>query len=397
MKRTLIIVLGILLVLILVGIWMYILFFSVSKPDVYTDLNFENTTDVIDVGVVSEQKNESIVDVADQSRLRQLTTSQVAGYQEVIKDASSSPEVYYVKSGTGYVYSIDLETGEEKRISGTTIPETEKAAITPDGKFILVQSGFGSKKQFAIWSIGEGESGLSEKVILQDVVDFQATLDNTFFYSLKVDNNIVAMRYATSSKTAEILFRVPFAEVVIDWGISKDGPHYVYPKPNSRLEGYLYEASGKTIKRLPVEGLGLSAHGNKDSVLYSAQVIKNNYKTSIYKKESGVVSNYPIGLLPEKCVSFIDQPSFICVITHETQFSPQTPDDWYQGTISYQDDLWEINPLTGASVYLVDTRAESGRTIDIIDLVINQSNSNIYFKNKNDNTLWLYLLVETKD
>lgn len=74
--------------------------------------------------------------------------------------------------------------------------------------------------------------------------------------------------------------------------------------------------------------------------------------------------------------------SFICGISDSPSYSQQTPDDWYQGTVSYNDDLLEINLKDGVNSYLLDIEEESGRILDITNLETNQDDSRLYFINK---------------
>lgn len=396
MKRPLIIIIGVVLVFILIGAWMYVLFFMESgDTNTFADLNFENSTEEF-TEVENMGGGEPIVNVNDLSRLRQLTTTPVVGFQEVMKNSSSTPLVYYISAGTGHIFSIDLETGEEKRVSGTTIPSTESGVITPDGQYALIQSGFGSTKEATVGMISADEDQLVGEVTLNNIYSFSETASGTFLIARKSDNSVSASHYLPASGEEVSLFSVPFGEVVIDWGTQATDNHYLYPKPNSLLEGYLYQASNKGIKRLPVDGFGLSAKGSNDYVISSSQANKK-YSTQILNMSENFVSNYRLDVMPEKCVSLSTRLSFICGISDSPSYSQQTPDDWYQGTVSYNDDLLEINLKDGVNSYLLDIEEESGRILDITNLETNQDDSRLYFINKNDGTLWSYLLTENNN
>lgn len=393
MKRPLIIIIGVVLVFILIGAWMYVLFFMESNDNnTYADLNFENSTEDI-IEAENMKQEEPVVNVNDLSRLRQLTTTPVAGFQEVMKNSSSTPTVYYISAGTGHIFSINLETGEEKRVSGTTIPSTESGVITPDGQYALVQSGFGSIKQAVVGMISADEDQLVDEVSLENIYSFAETASGTFLIARKSGNSVEASHYRPVSGEEIDLFSVPFGEVVIDWGRQASDNHYIYPKPNSLLEGYLYKGSNKGVARLPLDGFGFSSRGNNDYVIGSVQA-NNKYSTKILNISESFVSNYKMDVIPDKCVSLSTKPSFICGISDSPRYSQQTPDDWYQGAVSYNDDLLEINLKDGSNSYILDIQEESGRILDITNLAVNSDDSRLYFINKNDGTLWLYLLME---
>jgi hypothetical protein len=67
---------------------------------------------------------------------------------------------------------------------------------------------------------------------------------------------------------------------------------------------------------------------------------------------------------------------------------------WYQGRISFADNLWKINVTTGETRQLVNLQQESGEVIDIQSLVVNKSDDYLLFTDKNSLSLWGYMLKE---
>lgn len=395
MKRPVFIIIGIVLVVILFSIWVYILIGGdVTPEDKYSDLDFNNTTDAVVERPWEGSTNteDSIVNVGKLSKLKQLTTSPVAGFQEIKSTPSSTPEVYYTEVGTGHIYSIDLETGQVIRVSGTTVPATQKAVITNDGRFTFIKSGFGGSGEYAVAEIFAQEENILKTNILEDVIDFTTTNNNTFLYAVRKNNSVVGKEYSPISKATKELFTVPFSEAKIVWGKTANATHYVYPKPNSALEGYLYEIVSGKIKRLPVDGLGLTAVGSEDYILSGSQV-KNSYETSIYVKRQNISVEFFETILPDKCTLLNLDARFICAIPN-TPIKSDAPDGWYQGMTTYSDNLWSIDPDAGSLTLLLKIEEESGRELDIMNLLSNNGDNNLYFQNKNDQTLWTYELKD---
>jgi hypothetical protein len=347
-----------------------------GAPETYVPPPFENSSD------------SPLVDVQSLERLRQLTTEPVIGYQQVQVDASSTPMVYYIKPGTGHIYSIDLTSGEETRKSGTTIPSARKGVVTPDGQYALIQYGYGLGAEFVVGHLSTTSDEMSTQNIPGTIVSFAVTTDNKFLYATKEVNQLVAKQYFPTSNTSEILFTVPFAEAIIDWGGTAVDSHYIYPKANSSLEGYLYEAKQGELNRLPVDGYGLTALGSNDDVMYGTQ-LNGTYITQMFNRPSSTKTTFGQLLLPEKCLWFNVRNSFVCADS-TTSLKSDTPNTWYEGTVSYVDNFWEIKPQATSSNLLIDTKEESGRELDIINLITDSEEENIYFQNKNDQTLWLY-------
>ncbi|MBP6881081.1 MAG: hypothetical protein KBC35_00430 [Candidatus Pacebacteria bacterium] len=396
MKRPLLIIIGIVLVLVLVAVWVYILFFKAPATDdgAFADLNFGDTTDTSYVPTDSNTTEEQpVVDVVGTERLRQLTTRPVVGYQDITKTASSTPLVYYVESGTGHIFSINLKSGEEKRISGTTIPSARKAAITSSGQFVMLQSGSGNNAEFVVGRFSSTSESIDIKLLGETIVDFTDTSDNTFLYAVKTIDSVVAKEYNPVKDTTKTLFTVPFREAAIAWGKNANDTHYVYTKASNQLEGYLYQVTKGVLNRLPIEGYGLSAAGNTDGVLYSEQDGEDGYKTFAYTPTDNEIISLPLTIIPEKCTPLHkDQYSLICgglFFAYESTM----PDSWYKGVESFSDDLWRVSTVSGSAEHLISVTTESARNIDMINLQTSSDDARAYFIDSHNNTLWLFELL----
>lgn len=391
MKRPVFIISGVVIILILIAIWVYMLFFGSPKnaDDTFADLNLGDTTDTSYIENTDTTDGEAVVDLSSPDRLRQLTTKPVIGFNEFVKDASSTPAILYVEAGTGHVFSIDLETGEESRLSGTTIPSSQEAEITPNGKYIMYRSGEGSGRTYLVGTISSTTNELSTSDLDESIISFSATNDNHFLYAVKTQNSTIGKSYNPEDKTSKTLFTLPFRDATIDWGSTASDSHFAYPKTTSKLESFLFKIDSVKISRLPIDGYGMSASGNNDLVIYSKQD-NGEYKTFFYNTNSEETSESGLIIIPEKC-SFSSKLT-ICAQSF-VDYGTDTPDVWYSGDMSFADSIWEIED--GSSSLLSDTESESGRELDIVDIDLGVDDKNIYFLNKNDKTLWLYERVQS--
>lgn len=251
MKRWLII-LGILTVALIAGVWIYIMFNAPSPEEggLFSNLNFGDTTSDL---VPFEERviEDSVVDIGDGVQLRQLTTRPVVGYGGVIRNGDN-PQVYFVEAGTAHIYSIDLVNGQEIRLSNITILGAIAAEISPDGRFTVIQKSDGGKNTTVIEIDGTDGEVISYD-LSESTTDFSIQ-DSVLFYTSIENGKPVAKAYNLENKTTEVLFSVPFYELIMDWGTNINGPHFVYPKPTVGLEGYLYKYQNGIISRMPVAG-----------------------------------------------------------------------------------------------------------------------------------------------
>ncbi len=391
MKRPIFIIIGTFIVLLLVGVWVYILFFnnSTSEQETFTNLGLGDTTDPSYVAPTDETTNENlVVDVAGPDQLRQLTTRPIAGYQDIIDPSNQTPFVYYVERGTGHIFSIDLSSGEEKRISATTVPLTNYSAITPDGRFVMMQSGTGNSAQFNIGQLSSTSDNITINVLKERVISFTDTVDNTFFYAIQTNNSVIGKEFNPETSVTKTLFTIPFREAIIVWGDSAKSTHFAYPKASAQLEGFVYQITNSKIERLPIDGYGLSALGNSVGIIYSEQE-KNQYKTYLYDQENHV--SFPIlpTVIPEKCAALNNDRSIVCAGSYVVH-NYTMPDTWYQGAVSFADDLFITNISSGVTEQLISITKTTNQNLDVTNLEISSDDARVYFINSHDKNLWLY-------
>jgi hypothetical protein len=381
-----------LVVIILAAIWGYLLFFSApGTPGTFTDFGFgsqtEPTTPLLPPETVSE---EPVINLQG-SKLRQLTTRPVAGYRELTVASSSPRLLRYVEAGTGHLYEINLVTGQEVRVSGTTLAVTSEASISPDGTIVLARSGQGERSTVHIGSfIGTSSAALTYTPLSGQVIDFTISKTGELLTAVSTDEGVVATERSEAGETLQTLFTVPFREVSIHWGEGADATHYLYPKPTRFLEGALYATNGSRLERLPVDGFGMTAIAHSNTILFS-KVHEESYDSFVLVEDGRIITLPIPGVLPDKC-HLTESGTGYCASSQNAPTTNELPDIWYQGAYQTTDWLWQIDLTTGSTLAIADLFTLSGREIDIINLTNNSEADVLYFINKNDLTLWMYEL-----
>jgi hypothetical protein len=382
MRRGLLIMGG-LLIIILIALWVYILFFSdnASGPGRFSDLLFGDTTDqTIPADQLTGTSSEPMVDTSNTGPLRQLTTRPVVGYREVNQSASTSPLIYFVESGTGHIYTINLTTGEENRVSNITVPNVTKAVVSHSGTFVVLQS------PNAVSIIGLSsmvDARPSSFTLEETVLDIAVTDTDTLLYAVNDTAGVTVKSFDLLNKTVgSTLFFVPFREVTIEWGESVAGPHYYYPKPSSKLLGYLYVVKDGATARTPVSGFGLQAKQAGRYVLFST----TGNSVSVYDNGSEIVSPLYLDKSVTKCFGVWTTGLFFCGM----QSGKEAPDleEWYAGAIHANDDLFKVNAET-LETSLVSTLSSEQRPIDMLGPI--HANDSLLFKDKKTGFLWIYM------
>lgn len=389
MQKKFFIMLAALVVILLITVWAYLFLNSNgdTADELFADLGLEGELMPDMIPPTVDQNASSSVNL-DRDKLRQLTTKPIAGFSEIIYSASSTPVIYYAEKGTGHIYSINTDTGLEERVSATTFAQADQATFTPQGKYFAVSGASNQKtKTMVVGTISTSTKSVNE-VYTETVTDFNLTADDYILYTTVGTQGAVGYKYNLTTNQKSNLFSLPFHETRVQWGELSTDAIYLYPKPTYALEGFLYEVKGGSVNRLPASGFGFTAKANADMIIYTAA---NNGSSLgyIYDRVLKETRTMLAPVLPDKC--FLPNTGYGFICGHETTQVPYTyPDSWYMGSISYKDTLFELYGDTMEGATLVDTFAVSGREIDIIDIKESKDGMNLYFINKNDQTLWMY-------
>ena len=110
MKNPLLITIGLVLIVLVLGVWLYLLFFGTpdTADEVFSDLGFDIASQPVNV-VAPEipAASDTFVDTAGE-KLRQITTRPVAGFVSFF--SSSTDLVRYAERGTGHIYELNIST-----------------------------------------------------------------------------------------------------------------------------------------------------------------------------------------------------------------------------------------------------------------------------------------------
>lgn len=383
MKKILIIVSGIIVILIIVGIWAYLFVFG--KP---TDGNggiFSNFGFGGDEPVITDS-TPSIVDTSpvDQSgapqRLRQLTTRPVAG--AVFIDGG----IRYVERGTGHMYDIMFSSGQETQVSSFTIARVVDANFSEDGNRVALTTESLVGTNVYIGSLTKGDDGsqeISGTYLPEGAREVAFSKDGMDVYYLS-DSTTGSSGYAytVGEETSDLIFTVPFRDIHVVWSNNV----YVYTTPSANDIGYVYEIKNGALRAAAPGAKGLMVTpydgGWVTSESYNGGILSTAY-------EDGVEYILPVSLFPEKCV---DDPkatsTILCVIPGNLQGS--FPDDWYTGKTALVDVLVTVDVLDSKADLISNFYLETGRNIDVARIGADENGRYLYFINKNDDTLWMY-------
>jgi hypothetical protein len=387
MKRIYLYIFGGLLIVLLTGFWVYsFLYGSPANNLSFTDLSiFGGRTEEVQVVETPPAETEPVVNVAAVP-LRQLTTRPVIG-ASAWQAASSSPVMMrYAEAGTGHIFEIDLVTGAEKRISNVSVPTASEAIFSPNGEYVAIRSGYTNTNEVILVTLKDGNG--TSRVLPHQPTSMAFSSQNELLFTEVSGTDTEGKTYNPLTQDTKRIFTVPFTAVTMIWSTATNTPHYVYPKASSKLMGYLYKIESGAVRRMPIQGYGLTASANARYISFT-YLNEGQAESYVYDLRDGSFAKSPITTLTDKCVfDTTDQNKMYCGYDLSTEVS-SFPDNWYQGEISFDDRIWEVH-LGGTASQLNNPLQSMGRSVDMTNIAISPDGKYVSFINKNDHTLWLF-------
>ncbi len=159
-------------------------------------------------------------------------------------------------------------------------------------------------------------------------------------------------------------------------------------KPSSGIPGYMYtlDTSNKNLSQAlgNINGLTTLTSPNTKLVLYG----DDNLSLSIYHTDTKVPQSLGVKTLPEKCAWGSASDIVYCAVPKSVP-SGQYPDSWYQGEVSFSDQIWKIDVSSGNAKMIADpSTINGGEEIDGIKLALDTEENYLFFVNKKDSFLW---------
>lgn len=386
MRKIYFIIAGIITILILVLVWVYLLIYGTPKPveKFFTDFSLTGNTISTGFAEVAETSTQPQVDV-QKDRLRQLTVKPVIGFKEV--SIGDERLLYYSEAGTGHIYTINLATGEEKRVSNSTVVNASQAEFNNNGTFAVIRSGYTLTNNVQLLTIN-GDTINNSSLPIR-MIDYTWNSQNKLYYTDFSDNGLVAHTLDPNTLSSQDIFTVPFPSATVIWSNTTTTPHYVFSKTSSKLMGYLYSISNTRIRRLPIAGVGLTVLANKKYIVSTKQV-NNQPVTNILNLNTGKSVLSSIIAEPKKCTLSDSDTNIMYCGNEQSKYGSDFPDDWYRGEKTFSDRIWSIDLARGSATQIENPENTIGRTFDVTNMSINIAGGVLYFMNKNDNTLWMY-------
>ena len=337
-----------------------------------------------------------------------------AGFSET-KDKKgfvSNVTARYIERGLGHIYETQLSTYIESRIVNETRSRTAEAIWGNNGKSVVarfVDDTEGGIIKTRIVNIGASTISFArgtstealstgflktEEVYLPDSIPFMAVSEDSgdkLFYldggagSTATFKNTSVSKVFTSAFT-EWLPQFPNQKLVT-----------LTTRPSATVPGHMFflDPTTKAVTKILGNINGLTTLTSRDGklVLYSETKV-GVPELSAYDVSKKEFHSLYIQTLPEKCVWSAKKTSVAYCAVPQTLQSASYPDQWYQGLVSFSDELWEIDAKTFRARKIMTPKTLGAPVLDMINLALSSDDAYLIFMNKISGTPWIYSIVE---
>lgn len=332
------------------------------------------------------------------SALMNLSQQPVAG--AYVTQIGTSTLVRYNLRSSGHITEVNVGTGTTTKIANTTIPKIYESVWLSSGQTLIRY--LDEKNSIVTYNakivtptatngleIGE----LSGTFMPTQITSLSRSPSNKEIFFLR-EEGAGSAGYITDSagtKTTGV-FNSPLSEWNTQWPYASS--IMLTTKPSYSVNGYLYSLnpSTKGVKKIMGGVLGLTTLVNPSGefVAYA----NNTLTLRIHPIQSGADVITTVKTLPEKCVwSQKNKTTLYCAASTQG-IRGNFPDDWYQGKVSFADEIYKIDTKTGNSSVLSALAQDYTNPLDIINPELSKNEDYIIFTNKIDGTLWSFHLLK---
>lgn len=328
------------------------------------------------------------------------------------KGIVTSTAVRYIERGLGHIFTTPLSTYVESRIVNETRSRLSEALWGNNGKSVAVRyldenDGIIKTQILNIGASspsstqGTSTEALSEflnieEIFLPDYIPFMAVAEDgsdKLFYLENGDTFSTGSLSTLKNTGVTAIFSSSFTEWLPQFPNQKLVT--LTTRPSSKVLGHLFFVDTKTKALTKVlsniNGLTTLTSRDGNSVLY-AEIKDGAPELAVYdvlKKETRVLASQT---LPEKCAWGAKSVVVYCAVP-QTLPNAEYPDQWYQGLLSFSDDIWKIDTKTGVAEKILTPSDLRAPSLDIINLTLSSDDTYLLFMNKVTGTPWIFRIA----
>jgi hypothetical protein len=301
---------------------------------------------------------------------------------------ATSTVLIFVDRTTGYVYGFPLLSGKPFQISNTLLPGIYDAYFYEKGTRVMMR--YIDQEKNAIVGITAEVPNVQENEMALPLQNVQYINSNITSIASNLKKEKVSYVVTTDSGSniytltkngASLLAASPFGS----WSLSYGGDTvYITTKPSAYVEGSTF--SIPQPKSEVTEKTGLMSTPSLEGPILNSMWGRDGLATFI--TNNGDIKSASFKTIASKC-SWGEKKFLVCAVP---RMIPKTteglPDDWFQGRVTFNDDFFVIDSVTGDPYSLYTFKTEDG-LFDVTNISISEGNEYLGFNKKQDASLWM--------
>ncbi len=399
-NKTRIIKLSVIILAIIIIILGIIFFIRYKKSNSSNNGSlFPNTGSIIDIITGNDGTKDDKSSLEQKSKkYAELYSGPVAGYIKL----SDKNYIRLFDRNKGLIIDVNIETGEQKTVSDQPILQVHDVTFISD--FSMIARSFENNTiKSNIYNFSQNQ----ETGMLTQLGKPTVLADNILELSISKNGSYVV--FVTKSQTGSVIetldTKTEELTKVIDLPISEwiptitdDGEVFISAKASKFANSGTYKVNNESLDVvIPAQKAQTSIISPNGKLALTIPMFDKDINPNIVKLSKEIESNIEekttdLRTIADKCTWNSLSTIIICSLPKE--FGNDTPDDWYLGKQSYDDNIWQYDTVLGKNTYIFNPAALKG-VVDAISL--NIEGDKLFFKDKKSEYLYSYTLDENLD
>lgn len=338
-------------------------------------------------------------------KLRMIWGDPVSGYVTFNASKDAPTSIRFIERAVGHIHETRTDSLTTEKISSTRIPKVYDAIWNQSGNALYIrylnegneniETFYASLKPIAkatsttISAIEYSQQELQGSYLTRNIQELLLSPKGNLLYTTYSNQKTQAVTSRPDGSQRLELFTHPIKEWEIQW--PQDKTISLTTKASAEAQGHLFffntDTRGITQVLSSIDGLTTNTNTDATQILYSLSR-NNSFTTHLYNPKTKQSSRFPLVTLPEKCVwSKIKTSTVYCAVPQQIP-SNTYPDSWYQGLVSFSDDLWMVDTVTGTATILLSPFPVARQNMDMTKLSLTPKEDFILFINKNNSSFW---------
>lgn len=294
-----------------------------------------------------------------------------------------------VGKGSGVVRLYDPQTEVTSIIGSISVPNIITSEFTQDGTYVVVQSQeVDTLKTMVLKSTPRTPT---EERFFSPIYSSSNTTNffvekNTIYFVEKIQSGSELYEYVPSTNKKTLLYRGLFSDI---YGYARGKDVFIGTKPAANTQGFVFKlnkelgllekiASGNAIVGIP------SLNGE---FLLTTEYSGSGAQTNLVNVSTKEFNSVRLNTFKEKCIPKTSTRTYVfCGASKSIKES--SPDVWYMGKVSNDDDLYLIDSENGSLSILATTDG----LVDVIYPHSSQYSGILTFINKKNFNPWIIIL-----